>query len=296
MYNKYLDIFICVADAGSFSKASRKLFISPNAVMKQINILEDELAVKLFIRNNHGLRLTPAGRLIYQEAHRLIDRSSQVLAEARTMMAPEHKQVIRIGSSLMRPSQDLAALWQKISQHYPQFEIKIIPFDDRHNSYHTLVAHLGQKIDLIPGIYPSDLFNHQCSCLQLGWQKIAVAVPISHHLADKKQLQFNDLDGENLVIIRRGDTQYIDRLRSEIEQHHPQISLITVDNYDVDTLNYCEKHNLIMVTATVWKNIHPTMVTIPVDWDFRVPYGILYPVHPSPQVKTFINAVKAEQN
>lgn len=296
MYNKYLDIFICVADAGSFSKASRKLFVSPNAVMKQINILEDELAVKLFVRSNHGLELTPAGRLIYQDARRLIAHSAQTLAQARALMSADHQQVIRIGSSLMRPSRKVVSLWQKVGQRYPQFKLKIISFDDQHDNYRRLVTHLGQKIDVISGIYPSDLFGHRCSCLQLGWQKISVAVPLSHHLAGKKELQPSDLNGEKVVIIKHGDTKYIDRLRTAIERHHPQIKLITVDNYDVDTLNYCEKNNLIMITTTVWKDIHPTMATIPVDWAFRVPYGILYPLHPSPPVKTFINAIKAVKN
>lgn len=196
----------------------------------------------------------------------------------------------------MRPSQQIVSLWQRVGQRYPQFEIKIIPFDDQHDNYRRLVTHLGQKIDVISGIYPSDLFDHRCNCLQLGWRKIAVAVPLGHRLAGKKELRLSDLDGERVVMVKRGDTKYIDRLRTAIEQHHPQIKLITVDNYDVSTLNYCEKNNLIMITTTVWGNIHPTMVTIPVDWNFRVPYGILYPLHPAPPVKTFINAIKAVQN
>ncbi len=41
MYNHLLDTFIKVTDAGSFNKAAEELFISPNAIMKQINLLED---------------------------------------------------------------------------------------------------------------------------------------------------------------------------------------------------------------------------------------------------------------
>lgn len=48
MYNHFLDTFIKVADAGSFNKAAEELFISPNAIMKQINLLEDNLGFELF--------------------------------------------------------------------------------------------------------------------------------------------------------------------------------------------------------------------------------------------------------
>ena len=43
MYNHQLDTFIVVADSGSFNKAAEALFISPPAVIKQINLLEDSL-------------------------------------------------------------------------------------------------------------------------------------------------------------------------------------------------------------------------------------------------------------
>ena len=45
MYSHQLDTFIRAADAGSFSKAAEKLFISSTAVMKQIDHLEASLGV-----------------------------------------------------------------------------------------------------------------------------------------------------------------------------------------------------------------------------------------------------------
>lgn len=50
MYNPQLDTFICVADAGSFNKAAEELFITPSAVIKQINLLEKSIDVRLFDR------------------------------------------------------------------------------------------------------------------------------------------------------------------------------------------------------------------------------------------------------
>lgn len=52
MYDKHLDYFIMVADLGSFSKAAEKAFISPNAIIKQVNLLEADLGVQLFERTN----------------------------------------------------------------------------------------------------------------------------------------------------------------------------------------------------------------------------------------------------
>ena len=60
MYNPQLDTFIRVAEAGSFSKAAQESFITPTAVIKQMNLLESRLGSTDRIR---GFRLREqAGR------------------------------------------------------------------------------------------------------------------------------------------------------------------------------------------------------------------------------------------
>ena len=62
MYNPQLDTFICVVEAGSFSKAAEELYISAPAVIKQINSLEKSLDLQLFERTHRGLIITEAGK------------------------------------------------------------------------------------------------------------------------------------------------------------------------------------------------------------------------------------------
>ena len=63
MYNPQLDTFLCVVEAESFSKAAEKLYISPPAVIKQINSFsshQDPNMVERFVKmveerkNNHN--------------------------------------------------------------------------------------------------------------------------------------------------------------------------------------------------------------------------------------------------
>ena len=49
MYNKLLDTFLTAAECGSLTKAAERLHLSPTAVVKQINLLEDETGVRLFL-------------------------------------------------------------------------------------------------------------------------------------------------------------------------------------------------------------------------------------------------------
>ena len=68
MYNHLLDTFLAVCDCKSFTKAAKQLYISPTAVMKQINQLEKELDLKLIERTHAGVTPTSAGASIYQDS------------------------------------------------------------------------------------------------------------------------------------------------------------------------------------------------------------------------------------
>ena len=68
MYNQQILTFVTVAESGSFSKASEKLFVTTVSVMKQINAFEARVGVKLFVRSNHGVKLNQAGEEVYKTA------------------------------------------------------------------------------------------------------------------------------------------------------------------------------------------------------------------------------------
>ena len=86
MYNPQLETFLRVADAGSFNKAAEAMFISPPAVIKQINLLESQLEVTLFDRSHRGLTLTEAGKSLYRDARYIITYCKDSVARAQNAM------------------------------------------------------------------------------------------------------------------------------------------------------------------------------------------------------------------
>lgn len=83
MYNPQLETLICVVESGSFSKAAEKLYITPPAVIKQMNTLEANLGLKLFERTHRGLIVTAAGESLYRDARYVIQycKSSMMRAQ-----------------------------------------------------------------------------------------------------------------------------------------------------------------------------------------------------------------------
>lgn len=91
MYNPQLETFLRVADAGSFNKAAEESYITPTAVIKQINLLEESLGVKLFDRSHRGLQLTKAGRSMYQDAKYIIQYCRDSVTRAKNAMQEDEK-------------------------------------------------------------------------------------------------------------------------------------------------------------------------------------------------------------
>ena len=115
MYNPQLETFLCVAESGSFNKAAERMYISPPAVIKQINLLESSLDLQLFIRTHRGLVLTEAGKSLYQDTKYIIQYCKDSVTRARNAMQ-ESTNVIRIGTSPMTPAQVLVDLWPRLQK------------------------------------------------------------------------------------------------------------------------------------------------------------------------------------
>ena len=289
MYNPQLETFIRVADAGSFHKAAEESFITPTAVIKQINLLEETPGVRLFDRSHRGLTLTGAGRSLYQDAKYIIQYCRDSVTRAKNAMQ-EASGIIRIGSSPMTPAQLLMELWSKIQTLYPDIKFQIIPFENTPENAREILGNLGRNIDVIGGIFDETMLSLRgCAGLELKRDPFHCAVSIHHRLAAKDKLQISDLYGENLMLMHRGWSHYVDQLRDNLWQHHPQIPIVDFDFYSMDVFNRCETTSDVLLAIPGWANVHPLLKVIPVEWEHSIPYGILHSPDPSPSVKRFLD-------
>lgn len=292
MYNPQLETFIKVADAGSFNKAAEELYITPTAVIKQINLLEAKLDIELFKRTHRGLSLTNAGRSLYNDAKYIIQYSGESVVRAKNA-AQNDFQTIRIGSSPMTPTRLLVDLWPKIHSVFPDIKFQLIPFENTPENAREILSNLGQNIDIVAGIFDESYFNMKhCTGFEICRVPICCAVSLNHPLAQKDKLTVEDLYGENLMLIHRGWSSYVDRLRDEIWTNHPQIHIVDFHFYNVGVFNQCQNSNDILMAVDAWSGVHPLLKILPVMWDYSIPYGILHSDNPSENVKKLLSALK----
>jgi len=293
MYNPQLETFLRVADAGSFNKAAEEAYITATAVIKQINLLEDSLGVKLFERTHRGLILTKAGKSLYQDAKYIIQYCKDSVTRAKNAMQ-EDNAVIRIGTSPMTPAQLLMQIWPKIQEQCPDLKFQIVPYENTPENAREILANLGKNIDVVGGIFDETMLDlRRCAGLELSREPFCCAVSIHHRLAVKDKLQIQDLYGENLLLIHRDWSHYVDQLRDDLWRNHPQIQIVDFDFYNTDIFNRCENSYDVLLAIPGWANVHPLLKVIPVEWDYSIPYGLLHSPQPSDSVKRFLLAVQS---
>lgn len=293
MYNPLLDTFIATIDYGSFTKAAKALYISPTAVMKQMNTLEDHLNLKLMERTPAGIHLTEAGAIIYRDAKFLRDYSRKSISDAKAALHACDT-IFCIGTSLLNPAKPFMDLWYRINKDFPEYKLHLVPFEDNHEGILSEIEKLGEKFDFLIGVCDSKEWLARCNFLPLGRYKKMIAVSREHRLAKKSCIDVEDLYGETLMMVQRGDSGTNDFIRNDLEKNHSKIKIEDTPRfYDLSVFNRCAETGNVLLTIECWQEVHPGLISIPVNWDYNIPYGLLYSFEATEDVLKF---VKAAQN
>jgi DNA-binding transcriptional LysR family regulator len=120
-----LQVFLAVAEAGSFSAASRALNRAQSVISYSIANLESQLQVPLF--NRSGLRqatLTEAGRAMITDARRIVSDLHVLRARAKSLSAGLEAEVA-LSISTMMPTEVLVSVLRELRITYPTVGVRL---------------------------------------------------------------------------------------------------------------------------------------------------------------------------
>ena len=260
--------------------------------MKQMNTLEKHLNLTLIERTPSGVHMTAAGEVIYRNAKFMMEYSRQSIAEAYAT-SHSYDTTFCVGTSLLNPAKPFMDLWYRVNKDFPDYKLHLVPFEDNHEGILSEIEKLGEKFDFLIGVCDSKAWLSLCRFLPLGRYRKMVAVSREHPLASKSCLELTDLYGETLMMVRRGDSGVNDFIRNDLERNHPQIRIEdTPQFYDLSVFNRCAETNHVLLTIECWQDVHPGLVSIPVNWDYSIPYGLLYSLNAPEDVLKFVETVE----
>ncbi|MGI9146995.1 MAG: LysR family transcriptional regulator [Chloroflexota bacterium] len=136
-------VFQAVADAGSFSRAARALFLSQPAVTQHIHALEAELGVPLFDRLGRRTSLTPAGASLAQHVPEIVGMVRAAESAAREA-GGEASRTLRLGVSETLATYVLPPLLSDLQRRLPETELRLTVGD----SAELLQALLNNEVEL----------------------------------------------------------------------------------------------------------------------------------------------------
>lgn len=291
MLSRQFQIFMRVVECGSFSRAAKITYMTPASVMKHINALEERLGLVLLERSSSGVRVTSAGKSLYEDGKKLFSEANNAVKKAQHIK--NDVIMLRIGSSLLNPCETLTGICARYKEYFKKYKFSIVPYDDDKDNILSVIASLGERIDLLVGAFNSRKMHACAHYFILGSYRLCAALPAGHPLAGKKSLHLRDLHGERLMMVKTGDTELLDDFATMLKAEHPQITIEETDYYyDMDTFNQCGQKEVLLLTLDAWKHVHPGLVTVPLAVKSRIPYGILHARTPSRNVSEFLEIMK----
>lgn len=291
METSNLQTFLTVTATGSFTKAAEQSFLSAPAVMKQINKLEQELGVALFTRTSTGVTLTPAGERFKGYAEQIVSLVNQALVAGHQFGG--QRQVIRLGTSLIHPSAPFMATWNHLRTALPNYQLTVTQLSGEPTSSNREYAMLGQECDIMIGTFDQVTTRRLVVAVPLDAHRFGIAVTSDHPLAHHSRLALNDLAGQRLLMVPRGISEKNDQLRDAIETAAPDVIIEeTRGRYNLDVFNRAADQNLALLNLTPWQDLHPNLVTVPLDTPLTVNYGVLASRQAPQPVQDFMNRLR----
>jgi DNA-binding transcriptional LysR family regulator len=192
---RHLRYFVAVAEELSFRRAAEKLNLAQPPLSAQIKSLEAELGVRLLERTTRSVTLTQPGRVFLEEARAVLAASAQ--AERRAQEAA-HGLVGTLRLGVIAPAANawLAAILRQFRQQFPSVQLSIFDLTTPDQLRRLRDNELDAALLRPPVGFPDLDFEFVEEAEQV------LALPAGHRLVRKRRLQWQDFDGEAMVMVQ----------------------------------------------------------------------------------------------
>ena len=121
---RLIESFLVLAETLNYTEAGRRLYLSHQALSKQIVKLEEELGYSLFARSTRSVALTAVGELFYSHFKAEAEQYAQVCLEAERLARIQEND-LRVGFPLgIRPPVFFGALVAQFRRDWPGHVIR----------------------------------------------------------------------------------------------------------------------------------------------------------------------------
>lgn len=296
MFDEYLKTFICTAECGSFAKAAEALFLSPNAIKKRINSLEESLGFPLFERTLKGVKLTSAGKSFYEDSKKLVQSYNNAAEKAKSI-SENKSDSVRIGIMDTFADEFMLASWFPSEQENRRERSSMFFFGTSSENINNMFRSIGKDIDICVDIFDEQIAKtFGINAVKISEAKICCAVPLNHRLAQKSEISFDDLCGEKVATLKKGRSLVWDNAISSIKEDYFGFNIFEIEKFNIKTFNRCENENRIMFVTENSKRVYPFCKCIPLSKTCSIPFGLYYSKNANERTIRLIELIKSFSN
>lgn len=193
---RQLEYFLMVREAGSFTRAAERLYISQPAVTNAIRSLEEELGIQLFDRSQKLVTLTAEGRIFANHVEKIMHGITTTVEEIHALKNLTSG-MLTIG---ITPFGAMRAVVHQLKAYHLAFpDIRISLHEE--NMSHLQQALLEDKLDLV--ILPAPDENHVLSSLSFTPEELVICCSRNHPLHRRNTLELKELSAEQLILPKK---------------------------------------------------------------------------------------------
>jgi len=156
-----------LCESKNFSKTANAMHMSPSALTRQIQKLEEEIGHPLFMRDNRRVELTPSGFQLIPVAQRIITEWHQYQVKLQEQSS-NLKGEIRLFCSVTASYSHLPELLSEFRSHYPFIEFKLLTGDPAQAIDKVLSDEADLAISALPEQLPSRIIFESISEIPLS--------------------------------------------------------------------------------------------------------------------------------
>lgn len=171
--------------------------MAPSAASRRIQLLEHDAKILLLERLPHGVQPTASGLTFLRFARdilHLVDRADHLLVEHKSGL----RGYVRVASSSSVLIQSLAAKLSEFASLHPDIELDL----DELPTEATLEMLKSKRVDI--GVIVCGVETLPLVTFPFGGDRLVLAVPASHPLAQREQVRFAEIVDEDFVTLRHG--------------------------------------------------------------------------------------------
>ena len=251
MTSNQLKYFVTAAETLSFTEAGKRHFISQTAITQHIQSLEEQLGVKLFVREKKRVQLTPAGEIFYMEAKAILERTRIAVDRARNA-ADGISGSLRIGYVKGQGFSLISPLIRKFYLQNPS-----VIFSLFRQAHLDLLMNLKQnRLDFVFNIAYGDTDLSGFSFKKISSDRLYAVLPPGHPYAQLSSIRRYDLRSEPFLLTKYYDDPAAKKYGSIIPDKFGESGFIP----KVDSRSSDAETLMILVSAGIGITILPESI------------------------------------